>query len=111
MHRSCLKLWFQRNLYFCDIAKSGWFLKRLSRKKSPKESLPKVSSEAAVRRCFSKQVFLEISQYSQENMCLSVFLKKCQALRPATVFKRDFSTCVFLSAYFMEHLQWLFLSV
>ena len=28
--------------------------------------------EAVVRRCFSKQVFLKISQYSQENTCVGV---------------------------------------
>ena len=29
-------------------------------------------TEAAVRRCSSKQVFLKISQYSQENTCVGV---------------------------------------
>ena len=41
-------------------------------KESPKQSLPEVSSEAAVRRCSSKQVLLEISQYLQENICVGV---------------------------------------
>ena len=41
-------------------------------KESPKQSLPKVSSEAAVRRCSSKQVFLEISQYSQKSISAGV---------------------------------------
>ena len=30
------------------------------------------STEAAVRRCSSKQVFLKISQYSQENTCVGI---------------------------------------
>ena len=40
----CLKLWIETDWYFCNITKSGWFWKRLSRK-SPKQSLPKDSSE------------------------------------------------------------------
>ena len=47
-------------------------LKATLQKESPKQSLPKVSSEAAVRRCSSKLVLLEISQYSQENICVGV---------------------------------------
>ena len=52
--------------------------------------LPKVSSEPAVRRYSSKQVFLEISQYLQKKICVGVFfLMKLQTLWPATLFKRD----------------------
>ena len=55
----CLKFWFE-----------NWVvLKATLQKESPKQSLPKVTSGAAVRRCSSKQVFLEISQYSQESTC------------------------------------------
>ena len=39
-------------------------------------------SEAAVGRCFSKQVLLEMLQYSQENRCWSFFLIKLQFLQP-----------------------------
>ena len=53
-------------------------LKVILQKESPKQSQPKVSSEAAVRRCSSKQVFSEIS-----------------VLRPAALFKRNFNTGVF----------------
>ena len=35
-------------------------LKAAVQKESPKQSLPKVTSEAAIRRCSSKQVFFEI---------------------------------------------------
>ena len=69
----CLKLWFESNWYFCKITESGWFWKRRGRKEeSPKQLLPKVTSEIAVRRCSSRKVFLEISQYSQENNCPGV---------------------------------------
>ena len=68
-----------------------------AQKESLKESLPKATSEVAVCRCSSKQVLLEISQYSQKkHLCLSLFLIKLQALQLATLFKRDFSTGVFL---------------
>ena len=71
-------------------------LKATLQKESPKLSLPQVTSEAAVRKCSSKWVFLEISQYSQENICVVVFLIKVQALLYATLFKTDFNTSVFL---------------
>ena len=41
-------------------------------KESPKQSLPKVSSED-VHRCSSKEVFLETPQYSQENIFNTVY--------------------------------------
>ena len=31
-----------------------------------------ISSEAAVRRCSSKEIFLKTLQYSQENVCVGV---------------------------------------
>ena len=46
-----LKLWYERDWYFCNITKSEWFLKANVQKQSPKQSLPKVSSEAVVRKC------------------------------------------------------------
>ena len=72
-------------------------LKATAQKESPKQSHPKVTSEAVVCRCSSKQVILKISQYLQENVCVGAFfLIKFQALRTATLFKRDFNTSVFL---------------
>ena len=47
-------------------------LKAAVQKESPKQSLAKVTSEAAVHRCSSKWMLLEISQYSQENICVEV---------------------------------------
>ena len=82
-------------------------------------------SEAAVRRCSSKQVLLEILQYSQENISVAVFFNKVaglMALWPATLFqphpKTDFNTSyscenceIFTNSFFMEHLWWLVLFV
>ena len=48
-------------------------LKATLQKERPKQSLPKVTSEAEVRRCSSADV-----------------------LRPATLFKKDFNTGAFL---------------
>ena len=50
-------------------------------------------SEATIRRCFSKQVFLRISQFSQENTCVGASFFP---LRPANLVKRDSNTGVFL---------------
>ena len=45
--------------------------------------------EAVVQRCFVKNVFIEISQNSQENTCARVvFLNKDAGLRPATLLKK-----------------------
>ena len=55
-------------------------LKVTVQKETPKQSHPQVTSEAAVCRCFSKMVILEISQYLQENIWVGViFLIKFQA--------------------------------
>ena len=32
----CLRLWFESDLYFCNVTESGWFWKQLSRDKVPK---------------------------------------------------------------------------
>ena len=32
----CLRLWFESDLYFCNVTESGWFWKQLSRDKAPK---------------------------------------------------------------------------
>ena len=49
---------------------------------------------------FFKRGFLRITQYSQENTCTGVFfnkvLIKLQSGSPATLFKRDSNTIVFL---------------
>ena len=35
MYRTVLKLWFEGDWYFCNVADSGWFWKQLSRNKVP----------------------------------------------------------------------------
>ena len=60
------------------------------------------------RRYSVKKVFLQISQYSQGDTCLVVFLIKLQTWRPATLLKRDSNTGVPLSILqnFQEQLFW-----
>ena len=74
--------------------------------------------EAVVRRCSVKNLFLEISQNSQEHTCARVsFLIKLQGWRPATLLKkRRWHSCFpvnfvkFLrQPFFTEHLCWLLL--
>ena len=68
-------------------------------------------SEVAMQRCSSKQVLLEIfAIFTGKNQCWSHFL---------TLFQPRLTTQVILvkiakslqTAFFMEHLQWLLLSV
>ena len=62
-------------------------LKATLQKEISKESLPKVTSERAVR-CSSNMVFLETSQYSQKNICAGVTFQgivQNQVLRPRTL--------------------------
>ena len=49
--------------------------------------------DAAVRRCFSKQVFLKISQYLQSVILRILYYS---LLQPVTLLKRDSNTVVFL---------------
>ena len=50
-----------------------------------------ILSEAVVRRCSAKEVFLEISQNSQENSCArdSFLIKLSCRPRPPTLFKKN----------------------
>ena len=45
-------------------------------------------TEAVVRKCFVKKVFLEILQNSQETTCAKVFSNKVTSLKPATLLKK-----------------------
>ena len=56
-------------------------------------------SKAAVRRCFSKQVFLKILQYSQRHTC-SGFMKR----ESNTVFSREYWK-IFKNTYSEENLK------
>ena len=52
--------------------------------------------EAATGGVLQKKLFLKVSQYSQENKCVSLFLIKLQVFSPASLLKRDSNTGVFL---------------
>ena len=52
--------------------------------------------EVADRRCFSKYVFLKVSQYTQETPALMCLFNKVVHLRHETLLKRDTNTDVFL---------------
>ena len=69
-------------------------------------------SEAVLRRCPVKKVFLKILQNSQVNTCATVFLNKVADLRPATLLKKrlwrrffpvNFEK-IFRTPVFIEHL-------
>ena len=114
-----LKPWFESGWYFCNITKLGWFWKQLSRKKALYNPfLKSLQYQSYAVKCSSKWVFLEISQYSQENICAEAPLINLQALRP--LYLKETPTQVFSCEYcktftntnrfFTEHLRWLLLS-
>ena len=65
-------------------------------KESPKQSLRKFSSESRTQILFKTDVFRNFPIFTEKKLCWSHFLIKLQALWPATLFKRDFNTGVFL---------------
>ena len=75
-------------------------LKVTVQKESPIQLLPKITSEAAVHRCSSKQVFLEILLYSQEKICDGVsFQQSCKSCG-LQLYLKETSAQVFSYEYF-----------
>ena len=69
---------------------------------------------AVVRRCSVKKVFLNISQNTQENACVSrdSFLIKLQTWSLKLHLKRDSGFFkIFENTFFIEHLRWLLLKL
>ena len=56
------------------------FLKATHQKESPNQSLPKVPSEAGVRRCSSKQVFQKFPSIYRKTSVLEFFFNKVAGL-------------------------------
>ena len=56
------------------------FLKAILQKESPNQSLPKVSSEAGVRRCSSKQVFQKFPNIYRKTSVLESLFNKVAGL-------------------------------
>ena len=66
--------------------------------------------DAAPDVFYTKAVLKNYALFTEKQLCWSLFLIKLQALRSATLLKRDFSTGVFLcilriSIYFEKHLR------
>ena len=79
----------------------------------------KGSFRSSARRCSIKNVFLDISQNSQENACVGFsFLKSCRS-QACNLIKKETPTQVyfceffkiFKNTFFIEHLQWLLQSL
>ena len=89
-------------------------LKATVQKETPKQSLPKVTSEAAVRRCSSNQVLLEIFcnihrktfvLESRYNKFSGLYLKET----PTQVFSCEYCKIFTIqTAFFIEHLRGCF---
>ena len=99
MSRCSVWLWEFLNFSFQNASVSTYIYRK------------KYLSEATFRRCSSKQVFLKIWQYSQENtISRNLFLNKVSDLRPPTqVFSCEYCE-IFKNSFFIEHLQWLLLT-
>ena len=82
-------------------------LLRKSCKSSKQDDCYLVLLEAVVQSCSVKKVFLEILQNSHESTSARVsFLIKLQALRPATVLKKNFVKFI-RTPFYREHFWWL----
>ena len=73
-------------------------LKATVQKGSTKQSLPKVTSEAAVCRYmfFKIGALRNFAIFTGKQLCWILFLAKLQALQPGTLFKRGFNTGLFM---------------
>ena len=68
--------------------------------------------KAVARRCFSKQLFLKMSQILQENTCVGVsFLIKLQMLQTSTQVYSCEICEIFKKTFFTEHFRWLLLAI
>ena len=80
-----------------------------AQKWSPKQSIPKISSEAAVHRCSSKLVFLKIFRNTHKKTpVLGSLFNKLASLQACNFIKRYSNTGVFLwnLRNFQENLFW-----
>ena len=66
-----LKLLFESNWYFCNITKSGWFWKRLSRKKIPNNHFLKSLQKQPYADVLQK---LNFPIFTGIHLCWSLFL-------------------------------------
>ena len=82
-------MYFKSDWYFCNIAKSGCFWKRLFRKYVLNNHFLK---------SLQKQPYVGVLRnfpiFTGKHLCWGLFLINLQALGPTTLFKRDFITGV-----------------
>ena len=63
------------------------------------------TDKSSHRRCSIKKLFVKISQYSRENTCTEVFLKKsCKCEAPTQMFYCEYCE-ISKNTYFEEHLR------
>ena len=71
--------WFESDWYFCNITKSGWFWKRLSRKKVLTNHFLKSLQKQAYTDVLQNRFFRNFSIFTGKHLCWSLFLIKLQA--------------------------------
>ena len=89
-----LKLLFESNWYFCNITKSGWFWKRLSRKKVPNNHFLKSLQKQPYADVLQKFKFPNIHRNTS---VLESLFNRCFLFSVAKFFQTAFS---------IDHLRW-----
>ena len=91
MRQIIFKALVWKQVVFCKIAETGWFWKRLSRKKVLNNNF----SRTCTQMFFGIDVLRNFA-FKRKHLCWSLFLTKLQDLGPATLFKRDFNIGFYL---------------
>ena len=72
-----------------------------------------MSIEAAVCRCYFKNNFPKILQYSHERTCVGVLFNNVPGPQACNLIKKDSNTNAFIvniaKPFYTEHLRWLLL--
>ena len=92
-------MWFESGWYFCNISNSGWFWKRLSRKNVLNNHFLKSLQKLHFAIFTGKHQ--KFCNFTEKHLCWGLILINLQALRPTTLFKKDFITGVSCEYYYI----------
>ena len=112
-----LKLWFESDWYLCNIAKSGWFWKGLSRKKALKYHFLKSRQKQPYVDVLQNRSSKKFRYIHKKTYVLEPFLHKTAGLTACSfTWKRLQHRCFLVNvakflrrAFFVEHLRWYLL--
>ena len=112
-----LKLWFESDWYLCNIAKSRWFWKRLSRKKALNYHFLKSLQKQPYVDVLQNRSSKKFRYIHKKTYVLESFLHKSAGLTACSfTWKRLQHRCFLVNvakflgrAFFVEHLRWYLL--